>query len=62
MCTVKSNILLEDGRPVQSLDVPGHIRCTVPVPEMISRSGAIRKLIYSVSARALVVRPKRGGI
>jgi hypothetical protein len=57
MCMVKSNILLEDGRPVQSLDVPGHIHCTVPGPEMISRPGAIRKLVYSVSARTLAVRP-----
>jgi len=60
MCTVKSNILLEDGRPLQSLDVPGYIH--FPVPEMISRPGAMRKAVYSVSARTLAVRRKRGGI
>lgn len=47
-------------RAWQPLDVLGYIHCTVPVPEMISRPGAIRKLIYSVSARTLAVRPKRG--
>ena len=62
MCTVKSNILLEDGRPVQSLDVPGYVHCRVSIPEMISRHAAIRELVNSVSARTLAVQPKRGGI
>ena len=62
MCTLKSNILLEDRRPGRSLDVPGYIHCTAPVSEMISMPGAIRKLVYSVSARTLTVPRKRDGI
>jgi hypothetical protein len=53
VCTANSNMLLEDGRPVQSLDVLGYIHRTVPALEMISSPGAIR---------TLAVRSKRGGI